>query len=43
MKVKDLAYETPKFEVIKIEVESSILAASGGNMENPVEGEESGW
>jgi hypothetical protein len=43
MKVKDLSYETPKFEVLKIEVESAILSASRGNVENPIEGEESEW
>ena len=43
MKDKDLSYETPKFVVIKIEVESAILSASSGNIENPIEGEESDW
>ena len=43
MKDKDLSYETPKFEAIQIEVESAILSASGGNVENPIEGEESDW
>jgi hypothetical protein len=43
MKGKEFSYETPKFEVIKIEVESAILSASSGNVENPVEGEESDW
>ena len=43
MKYKDFSYETPKFEVIKIEVESAILSASSGNVENPIEGEESEW
>ena len=42
MKGKDLSYETPKFEVIKIDVESAMLSASG-NVENPIEGEESDW
>ena len=43
MKGNDFSYETPKCRVIKIEVESAILIASSGNVENPIEGEESDW
>ena len=43
MKDQDFFYETPKVKVINIEVESAVLSASGGNVENPVEGEESDW
>lgn len=43
MKYKFISYETPQFEVIRIEVESSILTASNGNVEDPIEGEESDW
>ena len=34
---------TPILEMIEVEVETAILVASGGNVENPVEGEESDW
>lgn len=43
MKDKDFFYQTPKVDVINIEVESAVLSASSGNVENPVEGEESDW
>ena len=43
MKDKDRSYETPKSAVIKIEIESALLSASSGNIENPIEGEESDW
>ena len=43
MKDKGFFYETPKVDVINIEVESAVLSASSGNVENPVEGEESDW
>lgn len=39
---EDLIYDSPKVEIIWIDVEG-MIAASDGNMENPVEGEESDW
>ena len=43
MKDKQRYYETPQCRVMKIEIESAILIASSGNVENPIEGEESDW
>jgi hypothetical protein len=43
MKDKYLDYVTPAFEVLKLELESAILVGSAGNVENPIEGEESDW
>lgn len=45
MKLKDFLvnYITPHAEIIEMEVETAILSASNGNVENPVEGEESDW
>ena len=45
MKLKEFSvnYRTPHTEIIEMEVETAILSASIGNVENPVEGEESGW
>ena len=41
--MKSISYITPILELIELEVETAILVASGGNVENPVEGEESDW
>ena len=45
MKLKDFSvnYITPYAEIVVMEVETAILSASNGNVENPVEGEESDW
>ena len=43
METKSITYITPTLKIIEIEVETAILVASGGNVENPVEGEESDW
>lgn len=37
-----MVYDSPQVEIITIEVEN-VIAASGENLENPVEGEESDW
>lgn len=37
-----MSYDSPRMEIITIETEN-VIAASGGNLENPVEGEESDW
>ena len=42
MKKDWMVYETPQVEVIVVEVEKG-FAASPGNIENPIEGEESEW
>jgi hypothetical protein len=39
---EDNFYNSPQIEIIRIEVEN-VIAASGGNLENPIEGEESEW
>jgi hypothetical protein len=39
---EDIFYNSPQMVIIKIEVENAIVAGSG-NVENPVEGEESDW
>ena len=36
-------YNTPVIEYLEITLESAILNTSSGNLENPREGEESGW
>ena len=41
--MESISYKTPILDIIEIEVESAILIASGGNIENPVEGDESNW
>lgn len=45
MKLKDFSvnYITPHAEIVVMEVETAILSASNGNVENPIEGEESDW
>lgn len=37
-----ISYDSPRVEIITIEIEN-VIAASGGNLENPSEGEESDW
>ena len=39
---EDLIYESPKVEVVEIQIERG-FAASGGNFENPTESDEIGW
>lgn len=45
MKLKDFSvnYIAPHAEIVVMEVEAAILSASNGNVENPIEGEESDW
>ena len=45
MRLKDFLgnYIAPHAEIVVMEVETAILSASNGNVENPVEGEESDW
>ena len=40
--LEDLIYESPKVEVMEIQIEQG-FAASGGYLENPSEGDEIGW
>ena len=41
-KFEEVVYETPQIEIIEVEVENG-FAVSGGNVENPTEGETGNW
>ena len=39
---ENLFYDSPRVEIVEIEAEG-MIASSSGNVENPLEGDESDW